>query len=178
MQKEKETISVKIFYQIVSENEEVVTQMAKVELTCMCMVLDRANQRVLVQERTKSWKGISFPGGHIEDGEGLAEAVIREVKEETGLTVSDLTACGVTHWFNEQTGERYFVFHFKTETFHGELLAETEEGKVYWVDVETLPHLPLSRGFHERLPMFFGERYMEGFAVWREDIPDRPLKWF
>lgn len=151
--------------------------MGNVELTCMCMVMDHDRQKVLVQERKKSWKGISFPGGHIEDGEGIVEATIREVKEETGLTISDLKACGVVHWFNDRTGERYFVFHYKTETFHGELISETDEGKVYWVDLDQLPHLAWSKGFQERLPMFFSEQFAEGFAIWNEDHGDQPLRW-
>ena len=59
--------------------------MAKVELTNMCMVYDKTTNRVLVQDRIKSWKGISFPGGHMEDGESIVESTIREIKEETGL---------------------------------------------------------------------------------------------
>lgn len=151
--------------------------MGKVELTCMCMVTDPVHRKVLVQDRKKNWKGICFPGGHIEDGEGLVEATIREVKEETGLIVSDLKACGVVHWFNDRTGDRYFVFHYKTETFHGELIPETEEGKVFWTDIDQLPHLALADGFQERLPMFFGDQFVEGFAVWSEDNRNRPLRW-
>lgn len=41
--------------------------MAQVEITCMCMVLDRSKNKVLVQDRIKNWKGINFPGGHVED---------------------------------------------------------------------------------------------------------------
>ncbi|GAA0079161.1 8-oxo-dGTP diphosphatase [Clostridium sp. CTA-5] len=142
--------------------------MAKVELTNMCMVYDKETNRVLVQDRIKSWKGISFPGGHIEDGESIVESTIREIKEETGLTISNLEPCGIISWYNTETNDRYFVFNYKTEIFSGELLEKTAEGNVFWVNKEDLLKLNLADGFKERLPMFFEKKYSEGFATWNE----------
>ena len=150
--------------------------MAECELTCMCMIFDRASNRVLVQNRKKSWKGMSFPGGHVEDGESLVDTTIREVKEETGLIVSDLKACGIIHSFNDKTKERFFVFNFKTEMYSGELIEETDEGKVFWVDVNELPRLELAEGFRDRLPMFFEEKYVEGFCTWNDESEDYIVK--
>lgn len=151
--------------------------MSEVEITCMCMILDKSNNKVLVQDRIKSWKGINFPGGHVEDGEGLVDAAIREVKEETGLTVDNLKACGVVHWYNDKTKERYFVFNFKTDIFSGELIGETEEGKVFWVDIDDLPYLNFADGFKDRLPMFLEDKYIEGFGKWNDESTVYPLKW-
>jgi 8-oxo-dGTP diphosphatase len=150
--------------------------MPKIEMTNMCMIYDKINDRVLVQERIKNWVGISFPGGHTEDGESIVESTIREIKEETGLTVLNLKACGVIYWFNEETGDRYFVFNYKTDTYRGELIAETDEGKVYWVAIEELTTLNLASGFEERLPMFFEEKYIEGFGKWSGN-GNSELKW-
>lgn len=147
--------------------------MAKVEITNMVMVHNREARKVLVINRTGKWPGICFPGGHILPGESLKESAVREVKEETGLTVSDLVYCGVVHWHNDQTGDRYLEFNYKTETFEGELIRETPEGQVFWVDVDDLLNkklqYPLSDNFDERFPMFFGETfYSEAFAVWND----------
>lgn len=142
--------------------------MSKVELTNMCMIYDKTNDKILVQDRIKSWKGISFPGGHIEVGESIVESTIREIKEETGLTISDLKPCGVIHWYNNETGDRYFVFNYKTEVFSGELLERTHEGNVFWVNKDDLLKLNLSEGLEQRLPMFLEEGYSEGFGIWNE----------
>jgi 8-oxo-dGTP diphosphatase len=141
---------------------------SRVELTNMCMIYDKTNNKVLVQERVKSWKGISFPGGHVEDGESIVESTIREIREETGLTISNLESCGIIYWYNDETGDKYFVFNYRTDTFSGELLERTDEGKIYWVDKDDLLNLNLSEGFKERLPMFFENNYSEGFGIWNE----------
>lgn len=58
----------------------------------LCMVEDLENGKVVLQYRSPEkthWAGHAFPGGHIEEGESLVESVIREVYEETGLTIAD-----------------------------------------------------------------------------------------
>ena len=64
--------------------------MAKTEkaiFTNLCMVYD-GEGNILVQDRKNpNWKGITFPGGHVEEGESFTESVIREVWEETGLNI-------------------------------------------------------------------------------------------
>ena len=68
-----------------------------VEFTNLCMVRD--GDRVLVMDRKKEdWPGLTFPGGHVEVGESFTEAVIREVKEETGLRIASPQICGMKDW--------------------------------------------------------------------------------
>ena len=69
-----------------------------VTLTNMCMVYDDAGN-VLVQDKVdKKWSGLTFPGGHIEKGESFVDSVIREVYEETGLTIEKPRICGTKDW--------------------------------------------------------------------------------
>lgn len=101
-------------------------------LTNMCMVYD--GDRVLVQDRkSEKWPGLTFPGGHIEPNESIIDSVIREIKEETGLTVSNLELCGIQNWTHPTEDYRYLVFLYKTNQFSGELQS-SREGQVFWLD--------------------------------------------
>lgn len=131
-----------------------------VELTVMCMVYD--GERILVQDRVKpDWPGLSFPGGHVEAGESLTEAAIREIREETGLTISHPVLYGAKDWSNED-GSRYMVLFFKTNEFSGELVS-SEEGEMRWVSLSEIDTLPLGLDFREMLEIFLRDNLSEFF---------------
>ena len=110
------------------------------ELCNMCMVMDNEG-RVLVQERlpkpTNPWCGLTFPGGHLEHGESIVESTIREMKEETGLIVSNLQNCGFVQWYNPAKDLQYIVFLFKTNTYTG-TLKDSAEGNVRWMTLDEM----------------------------------------
>ncbi len=145
--------------------------MPEVELTNMVMIEDKNTGRVLVQERVKSWTGISFPGGHVEPGESFVDSAVREIKEETGLDIRNLKHCGVIHWAHNRNFNRYIVFLYKTSDFSGKLLPETEEGRVFWVDPEELKSMELSSNFANYIPMFINGDFNEAYGSWNEDDP-------
>lgn len=129
-----------------------------VELTVMCMVYD--GDKILVQDRAKlDWPGLSFPGGHAEMGESLTEAAIREIREETGLTISHPVLCGVKD-FPYDDGGRYMVMFFKTNEFSGELTS-SEEGEMRWVSLSEIDDLPLANDFREMLEIFLRDDLSE-----------------
>ena len=87
-----------------------------VVLTNMCMVYD-GEGNMLVQDRLNpEWPGVTFPGGHVEPGESFTKAVIREVWEETGLTIEKPQLCGLKQFW-EEDGTRYIVVLYKTIGF-------------------------------------------------------------
>ena len=137
------------------------------ELCNMCMVTDGSG-RVLVQERlpkpTSSWSGLTFPGGHVEPGETVVASVIREVQEETGLTVSNLRNCGYIQWYNPEKQSQYFVFLFKTDTFTGNL-KDSAEGKMKWQTLDEMLSGKLAPNMKEYLSVFQNETTLQAFGI-------------
>ena len=122
----------------------------QIELTALCMVY--RGEELLLQNRVKKdWQGYAFPGGHVEPGESIVDSVVREMKEETGLTVRNLRLCGVKQ-FPIEAG-RYLVFLFKTDTFEGELTS-SEEGEMKWIHRKDLPQINTVDDFMQMLQVF------------------------
>ncbi|MBR3293452.1 MAG: 8-oxo-dGTP diphosphatase [Oscillospiraceae bacterium] len=131
----------------------------QVELTNMCMIC--REDKVLVIDRKKpDWPGITFPGGHVEPGESVVDSVVREIREETGLTIAAPVLCGTVGWCDE--GRRYLVFLYKASRFTGELRA-SDEGEVWWERLSELPRLRLTSGMTNYLRVFCEEPLSELF---------------
>lgn len=95
----------------------------------------------------------TVPGGRVEPGESMADAVVREVAEETGLTVE----CGPLVGWVERIGPGYHfvIFDFlasPTETAAGggsalpPLIAGDDAGQARWVPFADLPSMDLVEG--------------------------------
>jgi len=133
--------------------------------TNLCMVYDR-NGNILVEDRKDpDWPGLCFPGGHVEPGESFVESVIREVREETGLTIEKPTLCG-TKQFQTRKGERYVVFFYKTDRFSGELHS-SDEGEVFWIPRNTLENYTLVDDFLDMVKVFESDDLSE-FYYYKE----------
>jgi len=136
----------------------------------MVMIENPATGEVLVQDRLLSFKGLAFPGGHVDGGESLYACAVREVKEETGLDVRDLKFCGMKHecWRKRPGGgeQRYFVFLYRTRDFAGKLI-DTKEGRHFWATPEELraQQTRFTPWFQDYLPMFFDE-HSEAFCFY------------
>lgn len=122
-------------------------QTERVELTVLCLVTD--GDRILLQNRVKKdWRGYTLPGGHVEPGESFVDAVVREMREETGLTVLRPRLAGVKQFPIE--GGRYVVFLFKAEQYTGSLRS-SDEGQMEWVPRAKLPRMNTVADFAELL---------------------------
>lgn len=107
------------------------------------------NGKYLLLHRTKKendlnkdkWIGV---GGKFEDKESPEECVVREVKEETGLTLNSYELrCVVTFVSNEWETEYMYVF--TSNDFTGKLI-ECNEGELEWIDKEKVRNMPTWEG--------------------------------
>lgn len=152
--------------------------MAVMDVTVMnvVMIYDIANDSVLVQTRTKKWKGGCFPGGHFENGESINDSAVREIREETGLEIKNLVPCGVVHW-DKGEGRHEFIWCYRTKDFSGEL-TQCDEGINHWVKREDLQKESLTKWFREQLPLFFCDSFTELSHIYNSETDKFSMRFY
>lgn len=115
--------------------------------TTLCHI--ERNGKYLMLHRVKKendlnrdkWVGI---GGKFEYGESPEECNIREVYEETGLTLHSSRYCGIVTFLSDKWGTEYMHLFHSTE-FSGKI-KECDEGNLEWISKRDLYSLPLWQG--------------------------------
>jgi 8-oxo-dGTP diphosphatase len=144
----------------------------RVELTVLCLLED--GNKILLQNRIKKdWHGYTLPGGYVEKDESFVDAVIREMKEETGLEIFNPTLVGVKQFPIKQG--RYVVLLFKSHEFKGNLKSSSE-GEVSWIKYSDLPNLDTVEDFEDLLKVMNSESLNEFQYVVHDDIWQVVLK--
>lgn len=140
----------------------------KVKISNMCLI--RNSEKVLVQERTKNdWPGITFPGGKLEKDESIYTSCVREVKEETGLDVSNLILKGIIHYELKEEKERWVIHLYETSTFKGKLHINEGEDQIYWMNYCDLVNAQLSNDLDVYLKVYEDDNIHEAHAYWNGD---------
>ena len=119
----------------------------KSNLTTLCYI-EKENQYLMLHRIKKEqdinkdkWVGV---GGHFEPDETPEECLLREVKEETGLTLHRWKLRGIITFLSDVFQTEY-MFLYTSDDFSGELL-ECDEGKLEWVDKQKVYDLPIWEG--------------------------------
>ena len=124
--------------------------MKKIILTNMGLV--KKGEEILVLDRKKDdWPGITFPGGKVDDDEDIYASVIREVKEETGLTMIDPKCIGYIEWNIED--DRHLCILFESDSYSGELKS-SKEGEVFFIKTNEIKSYKLSTDMDRILDLY------------------------
>lgn len=115
--------------------------------TTLCYIL--RGDEVLMLHRTKKkndinqdkWIGI---GGKLQEGEAPDDCLLREAKEETGLTLTRWQCRGIVTFLSDQAQGEY-MYLFTADRFEG-TLKECDEGHLQWISREFLDELPKWEG--------------------------------
>lgn len=117
----------------------------KIVLTNMCMIY--SNDQIIVQNRVKNdWPGINFPGGHVEEDEYIDASVIREIKEETGLTLLSVECVGAINWMDYENQIRHLCILYRSNDFQGEIVS-SKEGEIFWIKLDEVNSYQQSTDF-------------------------------
>ena len=135
----------------------------------MCRVIDPQGRWLMQERNDEDYPGWIFPGGHLDPDESLSMSVIREVQEETGLTIKNPKMVGVKHWSDD--GIRYTIFLYDATEYKGELIS-SDEGRVFWATPEEVKNAPVVADFWENMPLYENENLSELCYLWDEEKHD------
>lgn len=133
--------------------------MDNVKLTTLCYIEKDGEYLMLYRNKKHNdqsggkWIGV---GGKLEEGESPEECLLREVREETGLTLTSYKFCGIVTFVSD-IYEGEYMFLYTADGFEGELTESCREGELHWIPKSQVLQLPAWEGDH-----YFLSRLLEG----------------
>lgn len=116
-----------------------ITTLCYIEKDDCYLMLHRVKKAVDINK--DKWIGI---GGHLEEGESPEECLVREMREETGLELTDYSLRGVITFVTDSYPTEY-MFLYTAAGFSGTLLS-CDEGDLEWVPIKDVEKLPIWEG--------------------------------
>jgi len=148
----------------------------KIIIGNVCFIRDLKSEQILLLKRSRApMKGYyTGVGGKTDFYEDIHRSCLREIKEETGLDVFDLTCKGVLKTIQEGAGSSWILFMYVAEQFSGDLI-ECDEGELRWFSYKQIPTLPMIDFVREILPSILMDgQFTEGTV--RHDADGRVLE--
>lgn len=111
-----------------------------------CILL-KNNEILLLKKPRRGWWAI--PGGKMEIGETIKEAVVREYREETGIFIKNPSLKGIFTFLmkeNDKIVDEWMMFTFLATEAEGLQLKESEEGILQWHPIDQIHSLPMASG--------------------------------
>ena len=142
--------------------------MAKSNQTTLCYI-ERDGQYLMMHRVKKEhdinkdkWVGI---GGHFEQDESPEECLLRETREETGLTLTDYRLRGVITFISDKWQTEYMFLY--TATGYEGKISDCDEGTLEWIDRIDVYDLPI----------WAGDRIFFRLLEWRQDVFSLKLRY-
>lgn len=149
-------------------------------LSTICYIEKEGKYLMLHRTKKKNdinegkWLGI---GGKFKDKESPEDCIIREVKEETGLTLNSVKLRGILTFINTLC-ETEYIYVFTSNDFTGNLI-ECNEGELKWVDKDKVTSLNLWEGdkifiekIKEESPFFTIKYVYDGDTLLHYDLKE------
>ena len=104
-------------------------------VTTVATIVERDGAFLLVEEETSSGVRINQPAGHLEAGESLVAAAIRETLEETGYHVTPTSLVGIYRWQAPVTGATFIRFAYAADVDSHDLQRTLDDGilRAFWL---------------------------------------------
>jgi len=142
------------------------------KLATLCYIIDKKQNSTLMIHRVKKendyhrgkWNGL---GGKFEPGESPEECAIREIKEESGLTVDNVRLKGLITFPMFDEVDDWYVFLFVADTFTGKLI-DSNEGVLKWIPNEELTKINLWEGDKYFIPWLFGDKFFSAKFIYKK----------
>ena len=103
-------------------------------------IVARDGAFLLVEEETRAGVRLNQPAGHLEAGETLVDAAVRETLEETGYQVAPTALVGIYRWQAPETGATFLRFAFAGEVVAHDARRVLDDGivRALWLTYEEL----------------------------------------
>lgn len=113
-------------------------------VSAAAVVLNERNELLLIKGPRRGWE---MPGGQVEIGETLADAAIRETKEESGIDIEILTFCGIFQNVDNSIVNTLFL----GKPIGGELIVTEESLESGFFPVEEALEMVTWKDFRDRI---------------------------